>query len=73
MLTKLLEDIIKNHRGKAMGVVLGLVFGWFAINYGLFKAIFVTLCVCAGYFVGKGVDESLDFRRIFSRLFRDRW
>lgn len=73
MLTKFLEEILKNHRGKAFGVIIGLVFGWFAINYGLFKAVFVTLCIGVGYFLGKGVDENFDFRGALSRLFRDRW
>ncbi|WP_041274489.1 DUF2273 domain-containing protein [Desulforamulus reducens] len=73
MLYKLFQEIIENHRGKAVGAILGLAFGWFAISYGLFKALFVSLCVSIGYFVGKGVDQSFDFREAFDRLFRDRW
>lgn len=73
MLYKLIQEIFENHRGKAIGILLGLVFGWFAISYGLFKAIFVAFCVVAGYFIGKGVDNNFDFREAFDRLFRDRW
>ncbi|AEF94952.1 Protein of unknown function DUF2273 [Desulfotomaculum nigrificans CO-1-SRB] len=73
MLYKLLQEILENHRGKAVGVTLGLIFGWFAITYGLFKAIFVALCVGGGYIIGKGVDNSFNFREAFYRLFRDRW
>lgn len=73
MLVKLFEKIIENHRGKALGVFLGLAFGWFAISYGFFKAIFVALCIIIGYFIGRGIDERFDFRRALDWLFRDRW
>jgi len=73
MFYQLLKEILEKHRGKAAGIILGLIFGWFAISYGLFKAIFVALCVVGGYILGKGVDENFDFRSAFYRLFRDRW
>lgn len=73
MITKLFQDILENHRGKALGVILGLLFGWFAISYGFFKAVFVALCVAGGYIIGRGIDQKFDFREAFSRLFRDRW
>ncbi|MCL4441083.1 hypothetical protein P378_19265 [Desulforamulus profundi] len=73
MFIKFMQEILENHQGKAMGVILGLLFGWFAVSYGFFKAVFVAFCVTAGYFIGKGVDEHFDFRGAFDRLFRDRW
>lgn len=73
MFYRILQNILDNHRGKALGITLGLMFGWFAISYGFFKAIFVAFCVIGGYFIGKGVDERFDFQGAFDRLFRDRW
>ncbi|MDO7786391.1 DUF2273 domain-containing protein [Desulforamulus aquiferis] len=73
MLYEFIKEILEKHRGKALGVALGLFFGWFAISYGFFKAVFVALCVVGGYIIGKGVDEHYDFRETLSRLFRDRW
>lgn len=73
MIYKLIQEILENHRGKALGIFLGLLFGWFAISYGFFKAVFVAICVIAGYYIGKGVDDHFDFRGLFDRLFRDRW
>ncbi|RDV83046.1 DUF2273 domain-containing protein [Ammonifex thiophilus] len=63
---------IKEHRGKILGVGLGLLFGWFAIVYGFWKAVFVALCVAVGYFLGKKVDERTDWRRLWERFFRSR-
>lgn len=68
----ILQEIIDKHLGKVIGVLLGLIFGWFAIQYGLLKAIFVTVCAVAGYYIGKRLDEKVDFREMFSRLFRER-
>ncbi|MBM7855491.1 putative membrane protein [Desulfohalotomaculum tongense] len=69
---RFVQEILEYHRGKALGVILGLFFGWFAITYGLFKALFVTLCIAVGFFIGKRLDESNNIRHVFDRLFRDR-
>lgn len=55
-----------------MGIVLGLVFGWFAITYGFFKALFVALTIGVGYWLGKKVDEQTDWGKLWERLFGDR-
>lgn len=73
MFYKLIQEIMENHRGKAIGVILGMGFGWFAIIYGLFKALFVALCVSGGYLIGKGLDEGFDFKEAYYRLFKNRW
>ncbi len=39
------------------------------IIYGLFKALFVAVCATAGYYIGKRLDEKVDFKEIFARLF----
>ncbi|MDD4169035.1 MAG: DUF2273 domain-containing protein [Desulfotomaculaceae bacterium] len=68
----IIQEILEKHLGKALGILLGLVFGWFAIKYGLFKALFVAGCAVAGYYLGKRLDEKYDFREVLSRVFRDR-
>lgn len=68
----LMLEFLDKHRGKVIGVVLGLTFGWFAISYGLLKAVFVALCIVVGYYTGKSVDDRVDVREKISRLFRER-
>ncbi|MEW5953024.1 MAG: DUF2273 domain-containing protein [Bacillota bacterium] len=68
----LILEFLDRHRGKIVGITLGLVFGWFAISYGLLKAVFVALCIIIGYYAGKAVDERVDVREKLSRLFRER-
>lgn len=68
----LILEFLDRHRGKVIGVVLGLTFGWFAISYGLLKAVFVAICIVVGYYTGKSVDDRVDVREKISRLFRER-
>lgn len=68
----ILQEILDHHRGKALGIILGLLFGWFAITYGFLKALFVALCITGGYLIGKRIDENNDIKQIFDRLFKDR-
>ncbi len=65
-------EFFEHHRGKVIGVALGLAFGWFSIAYGFWKALFVTVCVGFGYYVGKRVDERLDLGRLWDKLFKEK-
>ncbi|TEB06662.1 hypothetical protein Psch_00194 [Pelotomaculum schinkii] len=66
------QEILNKHLGKAVGVILGLIYGLLAIKYGFFKALFVLICAALGYYIGKRLDEKVDFRELFLRLFRER-
>jgi len=68
----ILREMLDSHLGKIIGVVLGLLFGWFAIKYGLFKALFVAVCATAGYYIGKRLDENFDFKGLMENFFRER-
>jgi len=65
-------DLIQKNRGRAAGISLGLVFGWFAISYGILKAVFVSICILAGYYIGRQIDSRADWREIFSGRFREK-
>ncbi|MEW6769787.1 MAG: DUF2273 domain-containing protein [Bacillota bacterium] len=65
-------EFLERHRGKVIGVALGLAFGWFAIVYGFWKAVFVALCVGVGYYIGKRIDEQVDFSRLWDKFFREK-
>lgn len=69
---EIIREILDKHLGKIAGVLLGLIFGWFAIKYGILKALFVAVCAVAGYYIGKRLDERVDFREMLARLFRER-
>lgn len=63
-------ELLNRHRGKVVGIILGLFFGWLVIKYGIFKTFFIALCAGIGYFIGKRLDECVDFKDLLSNLFR---
>ena len=69
---EMLRELLEKHPGRVMGVILGLLFGWFTIKYGLWKSLFITLCAVAGYYLGKRLDDQVGLREMFSRFFREK-
>ncbi len=58
----------ENHRGKIVGIVLGLIFGVCVVKYGFGRAIFVLICVLIGYYIGKKIDAKVNFRSALENL-----
>lgn len=52
-----LAEWLYRHRGKVIGTLLGLLLGWMIIAYGVFKTLFIALCLVGGYIVGTWIDE----------------
>ncbi|RJQ11406.1 MAG: DUF2273 domain-containing protein [Bacillota bacterium] len=61
----LLLRYYRRHRGKFLGVVIGLWVGFGVMLLGVLWTLFVSLCVAVGYFVGRRLDDNqedlLDF------------
>ncbi|MDQ7792990.1 MAG: DUF2273 domain-containing protein [bacterium] len=50
-------EVFREHRGKILGSLAGLVFGLMVLMVGLLWTLFIGLCVFVGYLVGRRVDE----------------
>lgn len=69
MWEKLLREIVTSHRGRIIGILLGLFVSILIINYGFFKAAFIMLCVGLGYYLGKRLDNKKeDIVEILDRI-----
>jgi uncharacterized membrane protein len=66
--TKLLMEIFITHKGKVIGVLLGLVFGLFTIIFSFWKAIFISICIIIGFYLGKRVDENEEFKSLIRKF-----
>lgn len=64
-------NIWHQHRGKVIGIGIGLFFGLLAVIVGLLKTLFVAICVGIGYVLGKRADDEGDLHKIIDRLFGD--
>jgi len=67
---KFLAELWRNHRGKIIGILLGFLFALFVVSFNFWKAIFITLCICIGFYIGKKIDNKVDIKKSVENLFR---
>jgi len=65
-----MQEILRNHRGKVIGAVVGFIFGLLTVVLGFWKTFFVTLCIAIGYFIGKRMDDNDDFKKWVNKIIR---
>jgi len=66
-----LSELLQNHQGKFLGIVLGLLFGLLVIILGFLQTVFLACCIYIGYIIGKRVDENESIRDLVERIFKE--
>lgn len=61
MLDRLITLLWQEHRGKSVGVILGLTASILFVTMGFWRTIFIVICLAVGYWIGKRVDEHHSF------------
>ncbi|MFZ5688155.1 MAG: DUF2273 domain-containing protein [Bacillota bacterium] len=69
---RIISEVWLNHRGKTVGVGIGLLFGILTAVLGFWKTFLIAACIILGYLIGKRVDENTGFRQLLSRFFGER-
>ncbi|QXM06022.1 DUF2273 domain-containing protein [Crassaminicella indica] len=64
---KLFHIFIENY-GKILGVFLGFLFSILIICIGVIKTIFISLCVCIGYFIGNKIDHKENLLELLDKI-----
>ncbi len=72
MWENLFRIIFEQHRGKAIGIVLGLLASILFISYGFWRTIFIIVCIALGFFIGKEIDEKKNFDQWLKNIFKDK-
>lgn len=72
MWEKILVYILQEHRGKTIGIVLGLIASIIFITYGFWRSIFVIFCIVVGYLIGKKIDENKSFDSWLKQMFKEK-
>ncbi|MEQ8200962.1 MAG: DUF2273 domain-containing protein [Syntrophomonadaceae bacterium] len=70
MFEKYFTYIMSEHRGKAIGVTLGLLASILFITFGFWQTLFVVLCIFIGYQLGKKIDQQVDLELWVKNLFK---
>ena len=72
MWEKILFSLLNEHRGKTIGVLLGLLVSILFVFLGFLKTIFIIICISLGYFIGRKLDENKKFEMWLKQIFKDR-
>jgi len=66
----ILAELLGKHRGKAIGIALGLTASILFVSFGFWKTIFIAFCIGFGYLLGKNVDEEINFELWLRKIFK---
>ncbi len=72
MWEQLIEEMLRNHRGKLFGTLFGSFFALLVISIGFLQTVFVACCIYIGYIIGKRVDDNESIRDVMERLFKEK-
>lgn len=72
MWDKVVIFFLGEHRGKTIGVLLGLLASVLFVSFGFWRTIFIMICIAVGYFIGKQLDDKKDFDSWLKQMFKDR-
>lgn len=64
--------VVKEHWGKILGGLLGLIFAILVINIGFWWSVFVFFCVGIGLLIGWRLDVSKNVGLYLDRIFAPR-
>lgn len=71
MWENILMELIK-HRGKIVGLLIGLAFAYLVLAHGFWRTLFIILCLYIGFIIGKRIDDNESLRGVIERILRDR-
>ncbi|MDQ0203405.1 DUF2273 domain-containing protein [Pectinatus haikarae] len=57
---KCIKFLWDNHRGKSLGIFLGLIISLSILIFGFFKTLFVLFFIGIGLFIGNKIDRNDD-------------
>lgn len=64
--------ILETHKGKLIGIFLGLLLGIFILSFGFLKTFFVILCCFIGAVIGKSIDDRESLNTWINKIFKDK-
>ena len=72
MWEKWFQFLLVEHRGKTIGVLLGLLASILFVTFGFWRTVFIAICIGIGYLIGKQLDQNKNFDSWLKQMFKDR-
>lgn len=67
---KVIAYLLTEHRGKTIGVSLGLLASILFISFGFWRTLLIFFCILAGYYIGRMIDDNTDMEIWIRNLFK---
>jgi uncharacterized membrane protein len=69
------NEWLTNHKGKTIGVIIGIFFGFIYLIWGLWDMLIFAFIVYIGYYIGKRLDHKEPAVRVehLWHWLTDRW
>jgi uncharacterized membrane protein len=61
-------ELLREHKGKCLGVLAGLFFGIIYLIVGFWDTLVLIILVSTGYAIGSKLDQKEDLRDILDRI-----
>lgn len=68
MLKELLDQLLIKNRGKTIGLLIGFLFGLIVLIIGFWRAVFLAICMCIGYWLGGMSDKKERFISFLDKI-----
>lgn len=62
------RELVSTHRGRLLGLMVGLGISLLMITLGFLKTFFVVVCAAVGYYIGRRLDHRESLGEILERL-----
>ncbi len=69
---EILIELWRHHKGKSIGIILGLIFGIMVVSFGFWQALFIYICIFIGFFIGKKIDGRVSIKEAVERIFANK-
>lgn len=64
----MLWELLWEHKGKALGILAGLLFGCIYLIVGFWNTLVFIVFVGTGYYIGRKLDQKEDLRDILDKI-----
>ncbi len=68
MLKEFFAGLWQTHRGRMLGVLVGLIIGAMFLLLGFFRTVFLLILMSGGYILGQKVDNKEDIMELLDRI-----
>lgn len=63
-----LLSLLKQHKGRTVGIILGLIFGILVLTINFWRALFLAICIYLGYWFGSMHDKKDKFLSFLDKI-----